>query len=69
MAMWGLRWHADGRPDLWWNPKPQVKLWAFATSAKGAFVIVEADEKPHPQADLLTLTTQELRRQRQRTDE
>jgi len=60
MALWGLRWHRDGRPDQWWEPKPQVKLWAFAASDKGAFVIVESDEQPHPDADLLTLPIPEL---------
>ena len=54
MALWGLRWHRDGRPDRWWEPKPHVKLWAFAASNTGAFVVVESDEKPHPDADLLS---------------
>ena len=54
MALWGLRWHNDGRPDRWWEPEPQVKLWGFAASPRGAFVIVESDEKPHGDADLLS---------------
>jgi hypothetical protein len=53
MALWGLRWHNDGRPHIWWEPKPQVKLWAFAASDRGCFVIVESDSKPAPDADLL----------------
>lgn len=26
MALWGLRWHNDGRPDRWWEPKPIPEL-------------------------------------------
>jgi hypothetical protein len=54
MALWGLRWERDGRPNQWWEPKPQVKLWGFAASDKGAFVIVESDQQPHPDADQLS---------------
>lgn len=53
MALWGIRWHRDGRPDIWWEPMPQVKLWAFIATNKGAFVVVESDAQPHPDADLL----------------
>lgn len=60
MALWGLQWQPDGRAALWWEPKPQIKLWAFAVSNRGAFVVVESDEKPHPDADLLTASLTSL---------
>lgn len=54
MALWGLRYHRDGRPDTWWEPTSKVKLRIFAASETGAFVVVESDEKPHPDANLLS---------------
>ena len=36
------------------EPQPPVKLWGFGASSSGAFVVIESDEQPPPDADRLS---------------
>ncbi len=54
MTLWGIRYHVENPEALVFEPSPRVYLANFSASPKGAFVIVESETRPHPQADQIS---------------
>ena len=61
MAIWGIRYHFESSKELWIEPKPSVKLLAFAASPRGAFVVVESEHKPCEEADFFSPSLEQIR--------